>query len=161
VVQRVANLESPPTLSRSASLAAMDDSALEKVGQLVGLNLYERSWTGTAVILALREDLASVHAAVAERWRSLLAGMSSGIAHADYNDPATEDLERAYSEYGRVAIVAPQAVVPNAARQVLFVGIEDAGPLPENVSVAYAVTPLTDTWRKSLGSVTIVDVLRD
>ena len=84
-------------------------------------------------MVARREDLVFVHAAVAERWRSLLAALSSGIAHADPNEDTS-------------------------AREKALAAVEETNALPADVTVAYAVAPLGSEWRAQLGAATIVEV---
>ncbi|MEO8877028.1 MAG: hypothetical protein ABI461_15660 [Polyangiaceae bacterium] len=136
----------------------METAGLTHIGQIVGLDLYERKWTGTALVIAPRADLGSVHGVIADRWRTLLAAMSSGIAHMDPSDPQIDLVDKAYSEYQRVAISVPGASLPSSGRRVVFFAAEETRMALDDVSVAYALLPLTHEWKQRLSGATIVDV---
>jgi hypothetical protein len=87
----------------------------------------EQRWTGAAYIVAPKESLEALHEAFKVSWKAMLSAFSSGIAHAEYNDPSVEQRERRLSELERVVIVAPGAQIPPGSNAIAFAS-PDAPP---------------------------------
>jgi hypothetical protein len=111
------------------------------IAQAVGLDFFSRPTDDHALVLAPAADLARVRADVIERWRSLKAAMSSGIAHAD--SPSAE---------------AEQRLSVLERRTIAFASFDDPPALPPSTSIAYLVGTPSQAWLAVLVHTTIVDI---
>jgi hypothetical protein len=100
-------------------------------GEQLALQLFERDWSGAAVIVAPAAELAAVHQAFEGRWRALLRAMSAGIAHADPDDASVAEREKRLSALQKVVVAAPGTQA--AGRAVLF--LDEASTLPPGAVV--------------------------
>jgi hypothetical protein len=126
----------------------MNVATLNAIEQVVGLGLYQETWTHTAIVVAPRLELEVIHERVRARWQTLVAGISSAIAHMDYDDPNLADAEKSYAESKPVVIVHPSAAPPQGVRRVIFIASEVVS-IPDGVDLAFCLLPIDVAWRKS------------
>jgi hypothetical protein len=111
------------------------------IAQAIGLDFFSRPTDDHALVLAPAAQLAAIRTDVTERWRSLKAAMSSGIAHAD--SPSAE---------------AEQRLSTLEHRTIAFASFDDPPALPPTTSIAYVVGTPSQAWLAVLAHTTIVNI---
>jgi len=111
------------------------------IAQAVGLDFFSRPSDDHALVLVPAAQLVTIRTDVTERWRSLKAAMSSGIAHAD--DPSTE---------------AEQRLAALERRTITFASFADPPALPPSTSIAYLVGTPSQAWLAVLAHTTIINI---
>lgn len=94
---------------------------LERTAQKLTYQLLEYRWQGPAYVVAEPGSLAGLHAALVAAWAAMLSAFSSGIAHADQDDPKVPENEKRLAELKRVVVLAPGAQIPPGQTVIAFV----------------------------------------
>jgi hypothetical protein len=102
---------------------------LERTAQRLTYQLLEHRWSGAAYLVAPETALAQLHGAVRAAWAAMLSAFSSGIAHADQDDPKVPENEKRLAELKRVVILAPGLAIPSGQQVIAFVATD--APTPE------------------------------
>jgi hypothetical protein len=100
----------------------------KKIAHQLTYKLIEQKWTGAAFIVAPVDQLSALHEAFVTSWAAMLSAFSSGIAHADDEDPSVPEREKRLSELKRVVIVAAGLEIPPGSTAICFTSTDAPPP---------------------------------